>query len=100
MDEADEIVRALESSLSRIKWRLKPSSKRRLQTGSFTPSLPLYTFLLDSISAEKSNKLVFFFYPTSRYRVSLPFFKTALIKVSGFLLLLIDPETGRVLESL
>ncbi|VFQ72465.1 unnamed protein product [Cuscuta campestris] len=32
MDEADEIVRALESSLSRIKWRLKPSSKRRLQT--------------------------------------------------------------------
>lgn len=32
MEEGDEIVRALESSLSHIKWRLKLSSKRRLQT--------------------------------------------------------------------
>ncbi|XP_019165623.1 PREDICTED: uncharacterized protein LOC109161605 [Ipomoea nil] len=32
MAEAEEIVRVLESSLSQIKWRLKLSSKRRLET--------------------------------------------------------------------
>ncbi|CAH9122406.1 unnamed protein product [Cuscuta epithymum] len=32
MEDAEEIVRVLESSLSQIKWRLKLSSKRRLET--------------------------------------------------------------------
>lgn len=33
--EAEEALKVLESSLKHIKWRLKSSSKRRLQIGPF-----------------------------------------------------------------
>lgn len=33
--ELDEAMKVLDSSLAQIKWRLKPSTKRRLELGSF-----------------------------------------------------------------
>jgi len=36
---AEEALKVLDSSLSQIKWRLKPSSKRRLQIGITSLSL-------------------------------------------------------------
>jgi hypothetical protein len=38
--EMDEALKVLDSSLSLIKWRLKFSTKRRLEIGSFPFSLP------------------------------------------------------------
>lgn len=37
--EAEETLKVLDASLSHIKWRLKSSSKRRLQIGPFFASL-------------------------------------------------------------
>lgn len=37
MEEVQEVLKVFESSLSLIKWRLRPSSKRRLETGRCLP---------------------------------------------------------------
>jgi len=44
--ELDQGMKVLDSCLANINWRLKPSSKRRLQLGYFSLSLSLSQFLL------------------------------------------------------
>lgn len=42
--EVGELLRVLSSSLSHVNWRVRPSTKRRLETGSFC-SFTFFGFL-------------------------------------------------------
>lgn len=57
-EQLEEALRVFESSLSQIKWRLKPSSKSRLQTGYFPFSSSHFSPLSgNSDNTRQSNDL-------------------------------------------